>query len=364
MVDLDKLAAAGIHDVERRAALLEYLDELGFTVDEMAQAEREGRLFGLAGDAVIRSGPPQYSLRDAATQLGLPLEEIEHAWAVLGLTAESVDALLLSQADLDGLRTWAELQALIGSEAALGLLRVTGAGLARIAEAGSASLRAIVPAIQLNYTADELATAQAFRAVANYAPRIGAFLDAAYRQHLANVRMYFEDVIRDTSASVECGIGFVDLSGFTALTQQLQPDQLSMLLSEFSATVTDVVHADKGRVVKFIGDAVMWVAPRAASLAQAAADMVNHPKAVEAGLQVRAGIAYGSMVAVNGDYFGIPVNLAARLVAAAEPGQILAAQAVRDELPDWPGRALEPIPLKGFDEPQPVYELLDPRSTA
>lgn len=363
MVDLDKLAAAGIRDVQQRVALLEYLDGLGFTVDEMAQAEQEGRLFGLAGDALIRSGPPQYSLRDAATSTGLPLHEIEHAWAVLGLTAASSDAVILSQADLDGLHTWAELRALIGSEAALGLLRVTGAGLARIAEAGSASLRAIVPDIQLNYTADELATAQAFRALAQYAPRIGALLDAAYRQHLTSARTYFEDVIRDISASVHCGIGFVDLSGFTALTQQLQPDELSVLLSEFSATVTDVVHADNGRVVKFIGDAVMWVTPRAALLAQTAVDLVHHPKAVEAGLQVRAGIAYGSMLAVNGDYFGVPVNLAARLVAAAEPGQILAAQSVRDELPDWPGRLLEPIPLKGFDEPQPVYELLAPHAT-
>jgi class 3 adenylate cyclase len=233
--------------------------------------------------------------------------------------------------------------------------------LARIAEAGSAAIRTSMPAIQLTYTADELATAQAFRAAASYVPRIAALIDAAYRQHLTSARMYFEAVLRDVSASVECGVGFVDLSGFTALTQQLQPDELSMLLSEFSATVTDVVHATGGRVVKFIGDAVMWVAPRPAGLVQAAADMVHHPKAVQAGLQVRAGIAYGSMVALNGDYFGVPVNLAARLVAAAEPGQILAAQSVRDALPDQPARALEPIALKGFDRPQPVYQLDDRR---
>jgi class 3 adenylate cyclase len=67
------------------------------------------------------------------------------------------------------------------------------------------------------------------------------------------------------------------------------------------------------------------------------------------------------MVALNGDYFGVPVNLAARLVAAAEPGQILAAQSVRDALPDQPARALEPIALKGFDRPQPVYQLDDRR---
>ena len=65
--------------------------------------------------------------------------------------------------------------------------------------------------------------------------------------------------MRDTSASVVCGIGFADLSGFTALTQLLTPAELSSLLNEFNATASDVVHADGGRVVKFIGDEVMWV---------------------------------------------------------------------------------------------------------
>ena len=357
MIDLDALEAAGIKDAHERAALLEYLDGLGFTTDELVEAEREGRLFGLAGDAVLRSGPARYSLHDAAQLVGVTPDELAHVWAVMGLTAASVDAVILSEADLDAIRTWAELRTVIGSETALGMLRVIGAGLARIAEAGSAAIRVSVPDLQLNYAPDELTTAQAFRSVAEYVPRIGALLDAVYRQQLRSARVYFEDVARDVSASVDCGIGFVDLSGFTALTQELQPDELSMLLTEFSATVTDVVHADGGRVVKFIGDAVMWVSSSATSLATAAADMVQHPKAAQAGLQVRAGIAFGSMLAINGDYFGVPVNLAARFVAAAEPGQILASQAVRDALPDWPARELEPVLLKGFDEPQPVYEL-------
>ena len=43
--------------------LIEYLDSLGFTAEEMVEAERRGRLFGLAGDALQRSGRPTYSLR-------------------------------------------------------------------------------------------------------------------------------------------------------------------------------------------------------------------------------------------------------------------------------------------------------------
>jgi class 3 adenylate cyclase len=74
-------------------------------------------------------------------------------------------------------------------------------------------------------------------------------------------------------------------------------------------------------------------------------------------LQVRAGLCYGEILAISGDYFGNAVNLAARLVAAASPGQILAAAELQDKLPDWPAVMQDPLMLKGFDEPVTAYEL-------
>ena len=149
-------------------------------------------------------------------------------------------------------------------------------------------------------------------------------IDAVHRHHLVSTRTFIEGVVSGPSASLECGVGFADLSGFTALTQTLTPAELSTMLTEFGATVSDVVHADGGRVVKFLGDAVMWVSSNPERLAKAALDLVDHPRAREAGIQVRAGLGYGEILAINGDYFGNAVNLAARLVAAASPGQILA----------------------------------------
>ena len=86
MVDLDALEAAGIANARERAGLIEYLDGLGFTAEEMVEAEQRGRLFGLAGDAIRRSGRPTYSLRTAAEALGQPLEDVTHFWAMLGLS--------------------------------------------------------------------------------------------------------------------------------------------------------------------------------------------------------------------------------------------------------------------------------------
>jgi class 3 adenylate cyclase len=356
-LDFEALDAAGIADARERAGLIEYLAGLGFTADDMVEAEQRGRLFGLAGDALLWSGPQVYTLRTAADAIGVALADIEHGWAMLGLTVADPDTPALSQADVDGLATWVAMRMQMGPDAADGFLRVLGSTVARLAEAISSMIRTALPKMWLGLTGDELATAQVYRDAAEFVPRLGAMIDAVHRQHLVSTRTFIEGVVSGPSAGLVCGVGFADLSGFTALTQRLTPAELSAMLTEFGATASDVVHADGGRLVKFLGDAVMWVSSNPERLAKAAIDLVDHPRAREAGLQVRAGLGYGEILAINGDYFGNAVNMAARLVAAASPGQILADAAVHEQLPDWPAVVQEPLQLKGFDEPVTAYDL-------
>jgi class 3 adenylate cyclase len=356
-LDFDALETAGVANARERADLIKYLDDLGFSVDEMVEAELRGRLFGLAGDVLSWSGRPIYTFATAACELGITAEDVARAWTLLGLTVAGPDVPVLSQADVDALATWLALKTVVGQDGALGLLRVLGAAMARLAEAEATMIRAGTPDIQMTHTHDELATAQAYRSVAEFIPRLGALIDIVHRHHLISARTHFEGVLRDTSSSVVCGVGFADLSGFTALTQALTPAELSHMLNEFAGTVSDVVHADGGRIVKFIGDEVMWVSSAPDRLVQAAVDLVEHPSAREEGLQVRAGLAWGTVVAINGDYFGNPVNLAARLVAAAAPEQILATTELHLLLPDRPAVARGPLTLKGFDTPVAAFDL-------
>ena len=357
MVDFEALEAAGIANARERAALIEYLDGLGFTAEEMVEAERQGRLFGLAGDVLQGPGRPIHSLRTAADALGTSVDEVATAWAVMGLRISDPEALALSQADVDGLQTWVAIKALVGDDAALAFLRVLGNAMARVAEAGGTMARIAQPDLLVTHSGDELTTAKAYRAVTEITHRFGVLIDAVFRQHIVSARTHFEGVITDASASVTCGIGFADLTGFTTLTQILTPTELLDLLVEFGGTVSDLVHADGGRVVKFIGDEVMWVTSTPELLVTVAMDLVEHSRAREAGLQVRAGLGYGSVLAIGGDYFGNPVNLAARLVGAAAPGQILASNDVRDELAAWQAIPQEPLILKGFDSPVTAYDL-------
>jgi len=354
MVDLDALEAAGIANARERGALIEYLDGLGFTAEEMVEAERRGRLFGLAGDAVRRSGRPTYSLRTAAEALGLPLDDVAYFWAALDLTVPRPDDVTLSQADVDALATCAAMKARMNDDG--GLLRLIGTAMARLAEAETTLLRTSRPDFWITRSHDELTTARAWREVAELIPGIGAMLDVVHRHQTTRPRL-FESVTVNPSESVTCGVGFADLSGFTALTHVLSPAELSTLLNGFSAAVTDVLHTDDSRLVKFIGDAVMWVSSNAERLVQTAADLVEDPRTQKAGLQVRAGLSYGPVVAIGGDYFGDAVNLAARLVGAASPGQILADSDVRDALPERPAIPQDPLTLKGFDEPVTAYDM-------
>ena len=364
-MDLEALRAAGVYDpaapdADKRLALLEFLTQEGCTVEEMEVAHARGRLFALAGDRRIRPLVGLISLREAAARLEAEPAVISRAWRTLGLPDAGLDAQLLTDADVQALGTYVEVRSFLGEETALGVARVMGAAIARITEAETSAMRVGMKSIDVAESGDELITAKAYAAVTRLVPRIGQMLDATHRQHLEATRLHFEDIDRDVEdrAAFRCGIGFADLSGFTKLSQQLTLGELSQVLTIFEETATDTVQARGGRIVKFLGDAVMWVSADPENLARIAVDLTTHPRAAAAGIDVRAGLAFGRLLAQDGDYFGTPVNLASRLVSVAEPGQVLAAADLLDVLsPAWlavPGIAQT---LRGFDDPITPYTL-------
>lgn len=365
-VNLDDLAAAGLYDPEaenadERRALLEFLVAEGCTVEEMQLAHSRGRLFALAGDRRIRPLLGLLSMRDAAARLEVEPAVLQRVWRTLGLPDKGIDAAVLTEADVEALGTYLDVRSFLGEDTALGVSRVVGAALARITEAESSAMRAgMEGVIDLGVTGDEVVTAKAYATVTRLVPRIGQMLDTLHRQHLEATRVHFEGIDREHAerTAFTCGVGFADLSGFTRLSQQLPLGSLSAVLSAFEETATDAVHARAGRVVKFLGDAVMWVSAQPEDLVQIATDLVMHPRAAAAGIECRAGVAYGRMLAQDGDYFGPPVNLASRLVAVAEPGQVLAAGDLVEVLgAHWLAVPGAPQVLRGFEDPVTPFTL-------
>jgi len=353
---------AGLYDpaapmADERLELLRFLDAQGCTAEEMVTAHARGRLFALAGDRVIRPGRDQFDLDDVAGELGRPVEQVRTLWRAYGLV--DVGGKVASPDDIEVLRTTFLLVDVIGLDAVVGLSRVIGSSLARIGDATSAAFRSRFPNMAVATSGSELTTAQAFAAIASTTPQFGRAIDTLLRHHLEAARMHYERTDSDDvvgEGGIRLAVGFADLCGFTGMTQRLRMDELSRLMSGFEGVASDVVTDHDGRIVKFLGDAVMFVAPDPVSAVAAADDLVT--AAELRGLQARAGVSSGTVLALDGDYFGPVVNLAARLVGVAEPGDVLASFDVVERIGDRrAATSLGPQQIRGFSDPVEIYRL-------
>lgn len=362
MSDVEAWTAAGLYDAAapgapERLDLLKFLVDQGCTVEEMVTANVRGRLFALAGDRIVRPDRDQYDLDQVAELLGQPVEHVRAFWRAFAL-AEG-DGPVASPDDVEMLRIALSMASVLGLEPTVGLARVMGASMARIGDAVSTSVRGRLPSMSVAVSGSELETAQAFAAISTSVPLLGRALDTLFRHHLESARMHFErteswDVM--AGGGIRLAVGFADLCGFTGMTESLRMEELTQLLTRFEEIAADVVHEHGGRVVKFIGDAVMYVVPDVVSAVGAAEDLVA--AADERGLQARAAVTAGIVLALDGDYFGPVVNLAARLVSIAQPGDVLGSAEVVERLGDRrPVTSLGPQQIRGFADPVSVARL-------
>jgi len=227
---------------------------------------------------------------------------------------------------------------------------VIASSLTRISEAIATAVRGQLPSLAIEGSGSEVTTARTFSGVAGFVPRTGNALDAFFRHHLEAARMNWErsdsrDLLE--SGGLRVAVGFADLSGFTGLTEGLSMSELTSLLTVFEEVADDLVRAEEGRVVKFIGDAVMYVAHDAGAGVRIAQGLIEAARM--RGMNARAGVTIGVVLPLEGDFFGPVVNLAARLVAMAEPGEVLVTNDVIDKLgEDVISVDLGPKMVRGF----------------
>jgi class 3 adenylate cyclase/tetratricopeptide (TPR) repeat protein len=157
---------------------------------------------------------------------------------------------------------------------------------------------------------------------------------------------------------------FTDLVGSTELRSRLGEDAAEALRHEHDALVTGAIKANRGRVVKHLGDGVMATFT-AASDAVAAGIRVQqvlerHNRSSAAALEVRIGMSAGDVAFEKEDCFGTPVIEAARLCAAARGGQVLLSDIVRLLAGSAGGHQFAPVgelELKGLPAPLPSFEV-------
>ena len=350
--------AAGLYDPKApdapgRLELLEWLAARGVTVEQMARAvRRHSPLSGLAGDLVLRPGE-RYTLAQVAERAGVPIERVRQLSLAAGVPPTTPAAPVFTDDDVLLFGGFAERAALFGEAAVLRFVRTIGSSLARIAEAAVSLFLVNVEGPMLQQGTSERALAEANLHAIEALSGVEVMLQILFRTHMEAAISRFRAARLGLSIDTTyMTIGFVDLVGFTTLTHRMSAHELAALVERFEEAAHDVVTARGGRLVKLIGDEVMFVGLDAAAACDTALALFEH-FASDASVTPRGALATGELVTLGGDYYGPVVNLAARVAQLAVPHELLVTPEVVAHAPAS-GLRFEPAGkrmLKGFDEP-------------
>ena len=181
--------------------------------------------------------------------------------------------------------------------------------------------------------------------LADIADDLEPLLIYSWRRHLSAAisRMVTDsEPIKDQSGVMR-SVGFADLVSFTRLVRQLSERELARVVQRFEALASDVVTAHGGRVIKTVGDEVLFVAIGAAPAAGIALDLVQAMAEDDVLPDVRVGMASGRVLSRLGDVFGTTVNRASRLTAVARPRTVLVDDALAGSLASMSGFEMSPL---------------------
>jgi adenylate cyclase len=135
---------------------------------------------------------------------------------------------------------------------------------------------------------------------------------------------------------VERTFAFIDISRFTAYTDQRGDAAAVAALADFRIVVRQVASRFGVRIDKWLGDGAMIVSVESGPLVRAVLEIEQQLDEGSFPLPLRGGIASGLVILFEGDdYIGMPVNLASRLCNEASPGEVLVTDVVAQAAPDW-----------------------------
>ena len=305
---------------------------------------------------------PSYSASQVAREAGIGLGEARRLWRALGFP-EAEGAAVYTASDVEAIRALSAAvdTGLLDFDLAITITRALGQTMARLADWEVAALVHRVEELEQDSAeqgepaADRTQTA--LRMLDDLSDGFEAMMIYAWRRHLAAavsriVALGEADDLHTTQLTV----GFADIVSFTALSNEISRERIGDLVELFESRCADVVAAQRGRVIKSIGDSILFVNDdpiRAYDTAEGIINVIGRDSRMP---DVRLGLASGNVVMRLGDVFGPPVNLAARLTAVARRNRIIIDAATAELLPSdqFETRRLPERPVRGFGLVEPV----------
>lgn len=346
-------------DCIERARLLDYLLEHGVSEDELAELHDPRRLPLLAIDQAL-SDHTTMTRAQLARRAGVDEEFVGRVWRALGLPPGDPEEPLFSRRDVEGLRILAAMRTIFDEGDLLEATSVLGLAMSQVASSQVDLYRRWVTS----------QVPDAYGGNLNFVLRNVAMIDLMLptAAHLLGIvhRRHVEVAVRNESVAmveeaegglpgqVELCVGFADLVGFTAASEQMLPMELGEMAGGLVRHAEETLPARGARIVKTIGDAVMFTGPDPASTAAAALDLVEQAGRDGSLPPLRAGLAYGPVLRRFGDCFGRTVNVASRLCAVAPPGSVLFHCPLPVDEPAWRAAGIAPgrpatLRAKGID---------------
>lgn len=304
-------------------------------------SEDVARFFQVRGavsalDRTLLRGPRRYTWAQLEER-GIAPEAIETFWRAMGFTRPSRHAAAFTQDDADAMARYVHLlEAGIAPRVAENMMRGLSHHTNRLALWQTEAL------IEDARDREGLTDVDARARMLETLPRVLELLEKqaqyAWRRQLAFVTSRAGAEILEIEASANAdedlplmrAVGFADLVSFTELSRDLDGRALVELVQHFEALTRDVVSQGGGRVVKTVGDQIMFVADTPEDGAQIALSLVESIAFEENLPPVRVGFVWGSMFSRYGDVYGPSVNLAARLQTIARPGKVIVDESTAD----------------------------------
>jgi adenylate cyclase len=307
--------------------------------------------------SLILGGDLPLTSAEVVEKGGLTLDEGQRLWRALGFpdTGESV---AYGDADVRAVSIVASAIELgvLDEKTAFRMTRALGHTMSRLADWQVSTLvEQVEHDVEDGKSGSRLAAAIELATTA--APGFEELIIYAWRRHLAAAAARIEALgaADEELLTTVMTVGFADLSRFTSLSNHLSDAKLGALVEDFETRCADIVTSHGGRVIKTMGDAVLFVTATAPEGTRTSLDIVGQIGSRAELPDIRVGMATGSVISRLGDVFGPPVNLAARLSHVARSNRVLIDDVTAAALgEEFDLRILPPRPLRGFGNVSPI----------
>ena len=325
-------------------------------------------------DSLLLGSQRNLRRREAAREADLSSASARKIWRALGFPNLSDDDVYFTNEDVRALKLVSSLvqDDKLSEEAALSLAR-------SVAQLTDRMVVWQVEALVEDMVAHrDMTDARARRELLTLLPDLlqplEQLLDYAWRRQLSAAvqrlamrgerpdgsTVILHDAAPDVGASalpLARGVGFADLVSYTSLSRQMNERTLANLVQRFEKRCAEVISIGGGRVIKTIGDEVMFLSETPEGGAQISLALARIIKEDPLLPQARVAFVWGRVLPRLGDLYGPTVNLASRLVALTEPGGVVVDESTARVLRGDERFVLEPQPtrnVRGFGDVRPV----------